>query len=141
MSVLVDTSVWSLALRRQKAGHSAFQAIVVAELDNLILEGQVQIIGPIRQELLSGAKSAAALIKLRDHLREFEDLPLDSAVYERAAEMDFRCRQKGIHGTPTDLLICAAAIAADLSIFSVDSDFLSVQRLFPLRIHSVPGHP
>lgn len=139
MSVLVDTSVWSLALRRQKGGHNPAEAVIIQALDDLIIEGMVQIIGPIRQELLSGAKSAAALIKLRDHLREFDDLPLGRDIYERAAEMDFRCRQKGVNTTPTDILICAVAIAHNLSVFSVDSDFSSVQRLFPVRIFSVPG--
>ncbi|MFO7766132.1 MAG: hypothetical protein R6V33_06850 [Pelovirga sp.] len=53
MNVLVDTCIWSLALRRKKSEQDA----VVNELGELISEGRAQLIGPIRQELLSGIKN------------------------------------------------------------------------------------
>ena len=65
MNVLVDTSVWSLALRRNKPRGTAEER----ELTELIREGRVAIIGPIRQELLSGVKTLAQFRTLRDRLR------------------------------------------------------------------------
>ncbi len=55
MNVLIDTSVWSLAFRRAR-GSSRADAQIVAELTELIQEGRVLLMGPIRQELLSGAR-------------------------------------------------------------------------------------
>lgn len=75
MNTLVDTSVWSAALRRKQPLNSP----AVMELRRLIKEDQVQIIGPIRQELLSGIKETILFENLRDHLRAFPDLPLTTA--------------------------------------------------------------
>ncbi|MGC4090300.1 MAG: hypothetical protein QM756_20965 [Polyangiaceae bacterium] len=62
MNVLVDTSVWSLALRRPTSERGA----VAAELVELIREGRVAMIGAIRQEILSGIRVAEQYRKLRD---------------------------------------------------------------------------
>lgn len=63
--VLVDTSVWSLALRRQAKGLNPAERAAVAELTNLIKEGRVRIIGLVRQELLSGLRAASRYENLR----------------------------------------------------------------------------
>lgn len=81
MNVLVDTSVWSLALRRGRPTSEAS----TEELTELIKEGRVTMFGPIRQELLSGIKSEAQYRAVRDRLRAFSDLPLESTDYEEAA--------------------------------------------------------
>ena len=53
MDVLVDTCVWSLGLQRQKNRLRDADQQIVALLAELILEGRVRVIGPIRQELLT----------------------------------------------------------------------------------------
>ena len=53
MKLLVDTSIWSLALRRGKQPDKS----IIFELETLISDYRLQLIGPIRQELLSGIKS------------------------------------------------------------------------------------
>jgi hypothetical protein len=78
MKVLVDTSVWSLAFRRRRGAETP----VVQELRSLVGEGRVAMIGPIRQELLSGIRSAESFERLRDHLRPYPDEQLDSADFE-----------------------------------------------------------
>ena len=65
MKVLVDTSVWSLALRHSPAKPNP----VVDELRHLIEDGRVAIVGPIRQELLSGVRTAEGFAELREHLQ------------------------------------------------------------------------
>ncbi|NCP02896.1 MAG: hypothetical protein GW861_05895 [Deltaproteobacteria bacterium] len=60
MKTIVDTCIWSLALRRNETTSSD----IVDELSELISEVRVQLIGPIRQELLSGIKSTTQFNKL-----------------------------------------------------------------------------
>lgn len=131
MKVLVDTSVWSLALRRNRIVEDSF----VRELRELVAELRVEMIGPIRQELLSGVRSAQQFSLLREHLRALPDLPLVSADYELAADFFNRCRQKGIQGSNTDFLICAVADRRHLPILTTDRDFHVYQAHIPVRLH------
>jgi len=130
VKVLVDTSVWSQALRRH-----AQPTPIVAELRALIDEGRVAIIGPIRQELLSGIRNTTAFDRLRDHLRSFEDEALTREDFERAAEHFNACRVRGIQGSNTDFLICAAAERRGFPIFTTDTDFIRFSRLLPIELH------
>ena len=131
MNVLVDTCVWSLALRRKKSVQDA----VVKELAELISEGRAQLIGPIRQELLSGIKNQKQYDALKDVLRAFPDLPLQADDYECAAEFFTKCRQDGIQGSNTDFLICAAAYRRGMAIFTVDQDFTLFGEYLPLTLY------
>ena len=131
MRVLVDTSIWSLALRRSRPA----PAPIVGELAELVREGRTVIIGPIRQELLSGVKGNQQFQTLRDHLRAFPDLELETADFEEAARFFNRCRSKGIQGSNTDFLMCAVASRRDLSIFTTDGDFREFRRVLPLTLH------
>ena len=129
--VLVDTSVWSLALRRKRQAPTP----VVRELAEVVREGRVAMIGPIRQELLSGLKESQQFDLLRDHLRAFPDLALESADFEEAARCFNRCRTMGIQGSNTDFLICAVAVRRDWAIFTTDGDFPAYGRVLALHLH------
>jgi predicted nucleic acid-binding protein len=131
MKVLVDTSVWSLALRR----HTAAAQPLVDELRTLVDEGRVAIIGSIRQELLSGLRTPAAFERLRDHLRSFEDEVLTADDFEQAAAHFNTCRARGVQGSNTDFLICAAAERRAFPIFTTDADFVRFARLLPIALH------
>lgn len=132
MRVLVDTSVWSLALRRARRVDDT----TTRELGELIGEGRVVLMGAVRQELLSGIKVKAQFELLREHLRAFPDLELDEADYEEAASAFNRCRGKGIQGSNTDFLICAAASRRDLAIYTTDQDFAQYAKVLDLELHS-----
>jgi hypothetical protein len=125
MNVLVDTSVWSLAFRHKSIQPQADETfdLYVTELKELIREMRAQIIGPIRQEILSGISDQTQFQKLRQYLQSFEDLVISSTDYERAAEFFNICRSKGIQGAHTDFLICAVAEKYALPIFTTDKDF------------------
>jgi predicted nucleic acid-binding protein len=132
MSVLVDTSVWSQAFRRREVdGESA----VVLELRELVEDGQALMIGPIRQELLSGIGRRTQFDDLRDRLRAFPDLRLESTDFERAAEHFTTCRRRGLQGSNTDFLICAVAERLGVSIFTTDRDFVGYARHVPIKLH------
>lgn len=131
MSVLVDTSVWSLALRRREPGADG----AVRELQELIREARVHLIGPIRQEVLSGIRESTQFLSLRDRLRSFPDLVLETEDHERAAEIFNLCRRHGVQGSNTDFLICAAAERHGLPILTTDRDFESFARHVPIALH------
>lgn len=136
MNVLVDTTVWSLALRRKSPSPTAEHQAVTGELTELIREMRACIIGPIRQELLSGIQTPSLFKKLRDDLRAFPDLPLETEDHETAAEFFTLCRQKGVQGSHIDFLICAAATRRGLPIFTLDKDFARYSKLLGFAMHA-----
>ncbi|CAN5738887.1 hypothetical protein BH18ACI5_BH18ACI5_22070 [soil metagenome] len=131
MRVLVDTSVCSAALRR----HGRRDTPEAQELRSLIDEGRVAIIGPVRQELLSGIQLKESFERLRDHLRHFADEPLALADFERAAENFNACRARGVQGSNTDFLICAVAERRNLPILTTDADFVRFAAVLPITLH------
>jgi len=136
MMVLADTPIWSLALRRRPEHLHAQEQQLTQALAELSREGRVQMLGPIRQELLSGIREEAKFRKLRGYLRPFTEHPLEMADYEEAAQMNNRCRTRGIAGSAVDFLICAAAHRRGWSIFTTDQDFQKYSSVLPLRLHS-----
>lgn len=133
MKVLVDTSVWSQALRRASRGDAA----IVDELRTLINARQAQIIGPIRQEILSGIRAQAQFDKLRRHLAAFPDLPIETDDYIKAAELFNTCRSKGVQASNTDFLICAVALHYKMAIFTTDRDFSRFAKHIPIVLHEM----
>lgn len=133
MRVLVDTSVWSLALRRREQAQNP----AAAELGRLIAAHVVEIIGPIRQEVLSGVRDKAQFGRLVTHLEAFVDLPLTAEDYVTAAKFYNLCRAKGIQGSNTDFLICSVAVRHDLRVFTTDGDFRHVAGCLPIVLHDV----
>jgi len=136
MSVLVDTSVWSLALRRRYRHLTTADQAIVAELSELAREGRVHIVGIVRQELLSGIKTTAQYNKLRDALRAFPDEPITTADHEGAAKCSNTCRAKGIVCSVVDALICEIAVVRKWSIFTTDPDFANYARVLPIKLHT-----
>ena len=135
MKVLIDTCVWSLALRRAPEDLTKDQALAVAELRELIGEGRAALIGPIRQELLSGIRRTEDFERLRGSLGAFEDTPITRDEYEQAARFFNLCRSRGITGTPGDLLICAAAVRHKQSVFTTDRDFDLYSQHLPVDLY------
>ena len=131
MKIIVDTCIWSLALRRKIVEHNPF----IEELRNLIEEIRVQFIGPIRQELLCGIKLKKQFNTLKRHLDAFEDIELEAKDYELAAEYFNTARKNGIQGSNTDFLICAISSRRKMSILTTDNDFINFQSVFPVTLH------
>jgi hypothetical protein len=134
--VLVDTGIWSLALRRRQANLSKPETERVASLSELIQDGRVRLIGPIRQELLSGVREPAQFEKLRDQLRAFSDPELSAVDYEQAAYWSNECRRQGIFGSGVDFLICGVAIARGWQVFTGDADFRTYAKVVPIQLHA-----
>jgi predicted nucleic acid-binding protein len=133
MRVLVDTCIWSLALRRKKQPGSSVEMV---EFQELIEEVRVQLIGPIRQEILSGVKKKLQFTRLKQILAAFPDLPLVSDDFELAAEYFNLLRGKGIQGSSTDFLICAVSTRYNMPIFTTDNDFIHFKKYMPITLHA-----
>lgn len=122
MKLLVNTSVWSLALRRKDAASlSPEEQKLKAELTQAIQDGRVAMIGLIRQELLSGIKEQAQFEKVKSALAPFVDEEIDTADHEHAARLYNECRSQGFEVGPVDMLICAVAIRRNWQVLSSDS--------------------
>lgn len=134
MKVLVDTSMWSLALRKKKDWNAEESAFIV-KLSELIEESAVEMIGPIRQEVLSGISSPRAFSLLKEKLEAWKDIKIESEDYIRAAEMFNICRKHGIQGSHVDFLICAIAERHQFAIFTLDNDFILYAKHLPIWIY------
>lgn len=132
MKVIVDTSIWSLALRRNSPDT---RSDVLIELEKLIHDFRVAMIGAIRQELLSGIRHTVQFEVLKEKLRAFPDLPLDEGDFETAAQFFNRCRAKGVQGSNTDFLICAVAARRNMPIFTTDMDFMRFHKYLGVKLH------
>ena len=133
MKVIVDTSVWSLALRRNKVQENK----VVEELEELIKEVRAQLIGPVRQELLNGIRSEKQFRVLKKHLRAFKNLDIETEDYELASEYFNKARKNGIQGSNTDFLLCAISTRLRMPIFTTDTDVLNFQSVLPIELHRI----
>jgi predicted nucleic acid-binding protein len=133
--ILVDTPIWSLALRRHADDLDPREQRCAAELGELIRGGRAQLIGPVRQELLSGIRHEGMFQKLRKYLRAFDEPQLGAADYEDAATIHNQCRSQGIAGSSIDFLICAVALRRDWRIFTTDQDFTRYGGIVPLKLH------
>jgi predicted nucleic acid-binding protein len=137
MKILIDTPVWSLALRRKTADLAPGERRVMQILHQIVDEGRAQLIGPVRQELLSGLREQSQFRRLRDYLRDFPDTVLGTDDYEEAARASNECRQAGIAGAPVDMLICAVGLHHSWQIFSTDRDFSHYAAVLPIQLFSV----
>jgi predicted nucleic acid-binding protein len=136
VNTLVDTSVWSLALRRKNENLNPVEREVVLELAELIKEGRARIIGLVRQELLSGIRDAAQYERIRVLLQAFQDEPVATSDHEAAAQLNNRCRAKGVAVTAIDALLCAVALSRGWSILTTDPDFRNYASVLRIQLHS-----
>lgn len=95
----------------------------------------MQIIGPIRQEILSGIRDETQFKELEARLNAFPDLPISAEDHVTAARYFNLCRGKGIQGSNTDFLICAVAVRHRLAIFTTDKDFALYAKHLPIVLH------
>jgi len=131
LTLFVDTSVWSLALRRDRPPD-------VPEVDALArsLTGGEQVVttGLVLQELLHGFHGARAREQIVDR---FAALPLLVPAREdhiAAADLRTACRRKGLQIGTIDALLAELCIRHDLTLLTTDADFAGIRRHYPLRL-------
>lgn len=133
MKILVDTSVWSLALRRKEPNTN-----IASILQRFIEEGeQLYLIGIILQELLQGVTDAKMFRRLANYLAAFPLLPLTREDYIQAARVKNYLRRKGQQVATIDALIAATCLRHRLWLFSVDNDFKLMTAYLKLKLLKV----
>lgn len=130
MKVLVDTCIWSHALRSKNPEFEAEAKSLAA----LIADQRVLILGAIRQEVLSGYSDPSKFEILKTRLSYFDNTPVLDDDYVVAAKFYNQCRQNGIQGSHIDLLICAVAVRLDCPIFTTDKDFGFYRQHLPIKL-------
>ena len=135
MTVLVDTTIWSLALRRRRANLSALDRRLVQAWKSLVRANEATLVGPVRQEVLSGVREESQFRGLQEKLAAFPYVEVAPDDYDRAAAFFNTCRAHGVVGTPTDMLLCAVASRLGIRLFTTDRDFLSYSMHLPVRLH------
>jgi predicted nucleic acid-binding protein len=133
VSLFVDTSVWSLALRRDApADHAA-----VAVLRTALLDGDTVIItGIVLQELLQGFHGPKDQARIIERMQVLPLLHPTRDTYIHAAELRNTCRRKGVQLGTIDALIAQLCIEHDLALLTADNDLVHAARLVPLRLAS-----
>ncbi|RCJ29580.1 twitching motility protein PilT [Nostoc minutum NIES-26] len=131
MKVIVDTSVWSLALRNNSKVENSFHIVLFRDL---ITDGRVALLGAVRQEILSGIRHTDQYNMLKNYLHAFPNLELDVEDYELASEFYNTCHHHSISGTNTDFLICAAAVRRNYRILTIDKDFENFSQYIPIEL-------
>jgi len=122
---LVDTSVWSLALR--KKGPEAHPA--VERLAHLLRDGEDLVLtGSILQEILQAFRAESTFLKLVRHFDAFALLPLERADHVAAARLHRTCARNGIAASTVDCQIAAAALRHRCALLTADRDFERIAR-------------
>lgn len=132
MTLLVDTSVWSLALRRDAP--PVLQPEVQALTGALAGSALIVITGLVLQELLqgfAGAKSAAAITARFSGLAWVQPTRED---HIGAAELRNHCRRAGVQVGTVDALIAQLCIRHELTLLTTDQDFTHVARHSQLKV-------
>ena len=134
MTLFVDTSVWSLAFRRDAASSPASSIEVLALRQALEGDDTVVTTGVILQELLQGFSGPRAR---KDIIDRFSALPLlvpDRQDHIDAAELRNQCRRSGVQIGTIDALLAQLCIRHGLTLLTTDRDFVHVASHCPLRL-------
>jgi predicted nucleic acid-binding protein len=135
MSILIDSTVWSIGLRRRKRNLNPTELKIFYEWERILEDGNAVVIGLIRQEVLSGIAVSVEFESVRQRLVPTPDLSLTTDTYVVAAEFYNVCRSAGIAPGSVDMTICAAAHTHGVPIFTTDPDFVHYAKVLPVTLH------
>ena len=131
MSLFIDTSVWSLALRRDAPP----KVPEVERLRGALTGGEaVFSTGVVLQELLQGCKGAEAEAQI---IRRFRAIPLLNPTRDdhvKAAQLRNDCRRRGVQVATIDALLAQLCIGNELAMLSTDQDFAHVAKFTSLQL-------
>ena len=131
MRVLVDTSAWSLALRRD-ARHDHTSARTLADL--ISAEEDLFVTGIVLQEVLQGYRAELEARRVAAYLSSVALLELDRLVFVQAADLFRRCAASDLGASTVDCQIAAAAIRYDCKLLTADSDFERIAEVSSLEL-------
>lgn len=132
MTLLVDTSVWSLFLRRDTPADSPHVAALRTALGGSDL---VVTTGLVLQELLQGLLPGSTRTKVMSRFARVPVLQPTRADHIAAAELGATCRRAGVQVGTVDALIAQLCIGRNVALLAADRDFEHIARHVPLRLH------
>jgi predicted nucleic acid-binding protein len=127
--VLIDTSAWICFFSRR-----GFEE-VKKTISTLLDEDRAAIAGPILIELIQGTRSVEEKETFKRLFRGIHWLSVTDDHWQRAAEMAFDLRRKGITSSAIDTLIAALAIEYHCTLLHKDSHFELIARNSPLKCY------
>ena len=129
--ILIDTSVWLRALRKQ------FHPAVKERIDSILLESEVAINGIIKLELLGGAKTAQEYKRIKSRLDPLYYIESSQDLWDFSSHLAYKLRRKGITVPYTDIFIAASAVSAQAILVHADSHFEIIGRHTELEAESL----
>ena len=137
INCLLDTSVWSEALRRKNNSLKSENTYLYHLIQN---EENIFITGVIIQELLSGIKNEKTFLELKEILLNFEIIEPEMEDYIFAANLQNNMSAKGIQATTVDLLLVSIALRRNYYLLSYDKDFTFISKHTELKLLSFESY-
>ena len=131
IKLLIDTSVWSEALRRKEKSINSSETLVRRIIEN---NDEIIIVGIILQEILSGITNEKLFLEILNILNDFSYVEITKEDYIHAAELRNKCKQRGITAGSFDFLIASVAIRNKLMLVTYDNDFKNISKYTELKI-------
>jgi predicted nucleic acid-binding protein len=126
VNLVVDTSVWSLLLRRERHDETS---VHLAQLRrHLKADDAIHLIGPIVQEILDGFRNDKQFDLLVDYLEPFPLIELIRNDFIHAARLKNTCRSRGVQAGTVDFLIAAVCERRNYPLLTTDRDFEYISR-------------
>ncbi|WP_061250298.1 type II toxin-antitoxin system VapC family toxin [Leptospira alstonii] len=130
MKLLVDTSVWSEALRRKGKTLKSEETFLYQIIQN---EDDIFVTGIILQEILTGIKDPQIFSEIEEQFRYFNFISPSEKDYIEAAKLRNLLSKKGIVLATIDALIAQIAITHNLVLATYDNDFLRLSGIIKLK--------
>ena len=128
---LIDTSAWLLALRKD------FIPEVKELIDRLLRDGVLITTGIIKLEIIGGAGTQDEFQRLKSRFNALDDIRTDDSIWQKACELGFELRRKGITVPHTDILIAACALQSESVIVHADTHFDLMARHAGIKVESL----
>ena len=128
--ILVDTSAWIFALRKNPF------IKLKSRIDHLLEIDDVFTLGMIRLELLGGTKTKEEFDRLKNRLDALYEISTDAKLWSSAGQLAFDLQRKGLTIPYTDILIANAAIQSKATLLHADSHFDLIAVQTELKVES-----
>jgi len=129
--VLIDTSVWIFALGKN------FLPQIKEKVEHLLRENAVCICAMIKLELLGGTKTKREFERLKARLSSLYEIEINNKVWQKAAEIAFFLRRRGVTVPYTDALIGACAFVEKKLLLHADEHFNLIAESFAISTESL----
>ena len=131
MTLFVDTSVWSLLLRRDRPAEAPQVRALVRALET---GERLVTTGLVLQELLQGFAGPKAREQIVDRFAAFPLLAPDREDHIGAATLRNLCRTRGVQVGTIDALLAQLCVRHELLLLTTDEDFVHMAKYCPLQM-------